>query len=94
VGFKIDRPLPVSPLFRLIATRAQVTAEELWETFNMGCGFCCVVPAEQAGAAVELLASRHPGTAVVGRATSSVGVVELPGEGLRGTREGGFAPTG
>src|SRR3954467_3898497 len=42
VGFKIDQPLPVPPLFELIAARGPVEPAELWETFNMGCGFCCV----------------------------------------------------
>jgi phosphoribosylaminoimidazole (AIR) synthetase len=60
----------------------------MYEVFNMGCGFCCVVPADQAEQAVALLAGRHPGAAVIGRATASAGVVELPGPGLRGTRAG------
>src|SRR3954471_16446296 len=44
VGFEIDRPLPVPPLFELIASRGRVEPTELYEVFNMGCGFCCVVP--------------------------------------------------
>jgi phosphoribosylformylglycinamidine cyclo-ligase len=91
VGFEIDRPLPVPALFELIAARAQVAPAELWETFNMGCGFCCVVPADQAEAAVELLSRRHSGTAVIGRATDRDGVVELPAQGLSGRRDSGFA---
>jgi|SRR5215207_5930848 len=91
VGFKLDHPLPVPPLFDLIATRAGVEPGELWETFNMGCGFCCVVPFEHADGAVELLSRRHPGTAVIGRATATAGVVELPRQGLLGRRDGGFA---
>jgi phosphoribosylformylglycinamidine cyclo-ligase len=92
VGFRIDRPLPVPAVFELIAARGQVGAAELWETFNMGCGFCCVVPGGDADRAIELLASRHPGTAVIGHATSAAGVVELPREGLVGRRDRGFAP--
>jgi phosphoribosylformylglycinamidine cyclo-ligase len=92
VGFEIDRPLPVPALFDLIAERGRVGPAELWETFNMGCGFCCVVPAEQADAAIEILGSRHPGAAVIGRATDRDGVVELPGQGLTGRRDAGFAP--
>src|SRR4051794_31593790 len=91
VGFEIDAPLPVPPLFDLIAGRADVEAAELWETFNMGCGFCCVVPVEQADDAVALLAERHPGAAGIGRAPDSDGVVELPPAGLVGRRDGGFA---
>ena len=94
VGFEIDRPLSVPALFGLIAARARVEPAELWETFNMGCGFCCVVPAEQAGTAAELLSGRHPGTEVIGRATERDGVVELPGQGLMGRRDSGFAAGG
>ena len=91
VGYLIDRPLPVSPVFADIAERGSVEAAEMYEVFNMGCGFCCVVSPEQAGEAVSILARRHPGAAVIGRTTTAVGVVELPhagAEGLRGTREG------
>jgi phosphoribosylaminoimidazole (AIR) synthetase len=56
----------------------------------MGCGFCCVVPAGQAEAAVELLGVRHPGAAVIGSVTGEGGVVELPGAGLAGRRGEGF----
>jgi hypothetical protein len=35
-----------------------------------------------------LLSLRHPGAAVIGRTTTAAGIVELPRQGLRGTREG------
>jgi hypothetical protein len=54
----------------------------------MGCGFCCVVPADDADEAVSILARRHPGAAVIGRASTAAGMVELPRAGLRGTHEG------
>jgi phosphoribosylformylglycinamidine cyclo-ligase len=88
VGYRIDSPLPVPVVFELIAERGEVEPSELYEVFNMGCGFCCVVPASDADSAVELLSLRHPGTAVIGRATTAAGIVELPRQGLRGTREG------
>jgi phosphoribosylformylglycinamidine cyclo-ligase len=88
VGYRIDSPLPVPLVFELVAERGGIDSAELYEVFNMGCGFCCVVPAEDADAAVELLALRHPGTAVIGRTTTAAGVVELPRENLRGTRDG------
>jgi phosphoribosylformylglycinamidine cyclo-ligase len=88
VGYRIESPLPVPPIFELIAERGGVEPTELYEVFNMGCGFCCVVPAGHADDAVELLAAHHPGTAVVGRATTAAGIVELPRQGLRGTRDG------
>jgi phosphoribosylformylglycinamidine cyclo-ligase len=88
VGYSIDHPLPVPALFEEIAERGGVAAAEMHEVFNMGCGFCCVVPAGDAGEAVSILGRRHPGTAVIGRASTAGGVVELPRAGLRGTREG------
>jgi phosphoribosylformylglycinamidine cyclo-ligase len=77
-------------VFRLIAERGDVDAAELYEVFNMGCGFCCVVPASDAEAAVALLAAHHPGAAVVGEVTANAGSVELPEQGLAGTKDGGL----
>ena len=88
VGYGIDSPLPVQPVFELIAERGAVDAAEMHEVFNMGCGFCCVVPVADTAAAVELLSRRHPGTAAIGRTTTAAGVVELPRQRLRGTRAG------
>ncbi len=87
VGFEITEPLPVLPVFSLIAALGSVPAAEMWEVFNMGCGFCAVVPAADAERTVALLAARHPGTAVIGRVTDSGGRVSVPGVGIEG--EGG-----
>jgi phosphoribosylformylglycinamidine cyclo-ligase len=90
VGYEIDRPLPTLPIFDLIAAGSRAAEGELLEVFNMGCGFCCVVPADQTDAAVELLDSHHAGSAVIGTATGDAGVVRLPG--LSGTADAGFSP--
>jgi phosphoribosylformylglycinamidine cyclo-ligase len=87
-GYLIDRPLPVPPVFDEIADRGEVEPAEMHEVFNMGCGFCCVVPANDADEAASILARRHPGSAVIGRASTATGLVELPRAGLRGTRKG------
>src|SRR5918996_2115521 len=87
-GYLIDHPLPVTPVFEEIAERGHVEPAEMYEVFNMGCGFCCVVPADDADEAVSTLSRRHPGTEAIGRATTPAGVVELPRVGLRGTRDG------
>ncbi len=92
VGYRIDAPLPVPPIFDLIAERSETDPAELYEVFNMGCGFCCVVPAEQAAAAVKLLEGFHPGATTIGSVTAEAGLVELPGVGLAGRRGHGFAP--
>jgi phosphoribosylformylglycinamidine cyclo-ligase len=88
VGYRIDLPLPVPLVLELIAERGGIRPAELYEVFNMGCGFCCVVPPGDADAAVELLSLRHSGATVIGRTTTTTGVVELPRQKLRGTRDG------
>jgi phosphoribosylformylglycinamidine cyclo-ligase len=75
-------------VFSLIAELGGVPPAEMWEVFNMGCGFCVIVAAEHAPAAVELLTEHHPGTAVIGRVSDRTGVVSLPGLGIEGTSDG------
>jgi phosphoribosylformylglycinamidine cyclo-ligase len=88
VGYEISDPLPVTPVFELIAERGQIAPTEMWEVFNMGCGFCVIVAAEAASAAVALLGAHHPGTAVIGRLTGDAGRISLPGVGLSGDAGG------
>jgi phosphoribosylformylglycinamidine cyclo-ligase len=90
VGWAIEQPLAVPAVFELIAERADVPPEEMWETFNMGCGFCAVVPETQADIAVDMLSDHHPGSVRIGTVTPNAGVVELPQAGLSGRRGEGF----
>jgi phosphoribosylformylglycinamidine cyclo-ligase len=69
VGFEIDDPLPVLPIFELIQERGAVSEEEMREVFNMGCGFCVVVPAADEAEALELLRAHYPEAKRIGRAT-------------------------
>jgi phosphoribosylformylglycinamidine cyclo-ligase len=76
VGFAIERPLAVPPVFALIAQLGGVAEDEMWSVFNMGCGFVAVVPGDQAGDAAALLAARHPGSARIGNVTDRAGQIE------------------
>jgi phosphoribosylformylglycinamidine cyclo-ligase len=78
VGFAIEAPLPVPPVFALVARLGAVPEAEMWDVFNMGCGFVAVVPDADAGAAIELLAARHPGSARIGTVTDRAGQIERP----------------
>ena len=69
VGYEIDDPLPVPPVFDLVQVLGQVSDEEMREVFNMGCGFCAVVPAADEEAALSLLRPHHPAAKRIGRAT-------------------------
>ncbi len=82
VGYSITEPLAAPPVFELIAACGEVSAAEMWEVFNMGCGLVAMVPADQAADAVELLSVRHPGTAVIGSLTDRDDVIEMPRLGI------------
>jgi phosphoribosylformylglycinamidine cyclo-ligase len=78
VGFEITDPLPVPPVFDLIQELGEVPEEEMYEVFNMGCGFCCVVADDDEQRALDLLREHHPEAAVIGRATDRPGEVTRP----------------
>lgn len=80
-GCEISDPLPVSPVFGLVQKLGEVSEAEMWEVFNMGCGFVAVVPEADADAATEILAARHPGARRIGTATDA-GTATVPSLGL------------
>ncbi len=65
------------PVFGLIQELGEVSDAEMREVFNMGCGFCCVVAAEDEGAALELLRGHYPGAKRIGWATDRSGKVAM-----------------
>jgi phosphoribosylformylglycinamidine cyclo-ligase len=86
VGYEIDEPLPVPPVFDLIARAGAIEAEEMHDVFNMGCGFVCVVPVDRAAEATSLLAAHHPDSRPIGRVTDAAGTVTVPPRGLAFTQ--------
>ena len=76
VGFEIADPLDVPPVFELIAELGELPEEEMYEVFNMGCGFVCVVAASDQENALDLLRSHYPGAKRIGTVTDRAGVVE------------------
>jgi len=75
VGFAIDDPLLVPSIFDLIADLGAVSEEEMYEVFNMGCGFCVVVAAADENSALETLREHYPDARRIGRATDAPGAV-------------------
>jgi phosphoribosylformylglycinamidine cyclo-ligase len=76
VGFRIDDPLPVPPVFDLIADLGDVPEREMYEVFNMGCGFCVIVPEPDLEAALGLLSGSYPEAKAIGTVTDRPRVVE------------------
>jgi phosphoribosylformylglycinamidine cyclo-ligase len=77
VGYEIDDPLPVPPIFDLIQQLGEVSDREMHEVFNMGCGFCCVVAAADEGDALAMLRRHYPAARRIGRATPDAGAVRV-----------------
>lgn len=88
VGFLITQPLPVLPVFNLIAEAGAVSIAELYRVFNMGCGFCVIVPSNEVDQTVAVLKNHHPGTAQIGLVTNNANRIELPSLGLIGDSSG------
>ena len=75
VGYEIDSPLPIPPLFTLIGERGNISDEEMHEVFNMGCGFCVVVPENDEQRALSALRAHYPSAQRIGRVTDDTGNV-------------------
>lgn len=88
VGYEIAKPLPAQPVFEMIQAAAGVSDAEMHEVFNMGCGFCVIVPPEHADAADTLLRAHYPGAHVIGSVTADAGRVTVPPAGLAGDKHG------
>ena len=70
VGFAIEEPLAVPAICTLVAHRGGIGPAEMWDVFNMGCGFCVVVPAGDEDAALALLQAHYPAAARIGVAVA------------------------
>ncbi|MBI4332230.1 MAG: phosphoribosylformylglycinamidine cyclo-ligase [Chloroflexi bacterium] len=62
VGYRIHTLPDPPPIFGLIQKSGKVSDEEMYRVFNMGAGFCVVVPHEDADRAIKI-AARHGTTA-------------------------------
>jgi phosphoribosylformylglycinamidine cyclo-ligase len=85
VGFEItDLPEP-PPIFRLIERLGKVPAAQMYSVFNMGIGFCAILPAAQADRAIAISREHGVDAMVLGRAvTNPKRAVRLLPVGLEG----------
>ncbi len=58
-GYTIEQLPQTPPIFDLIRRYGNLAYAAMFETFNMGIGFCVVVAPEHAGAALRLLEQHH-----------------------------------
>jgi len=69
VGFTLDTLPDPQPIFGLIQTLGRVAATEMYRVFNMGIGFCVIVPDDDAAvrAVADTFASHRLATHVIGK---------------------------
>jgi phosphoribosylformylglycinamidine cyclo-ligase len=91
VSYELDALPPPPAIFGLIAQAGAIPAATMYATFNMGTGFCVVVPAARQQAAMAALKSVGEEPARVGWVTGRPGrTVSIPSAGLRGQGDSFF----
>jgi phosphoribosylformylglycinamidine cyclo-ligase len=75
-GFRIDSELPTPEIFDLIQSLGNVSDKEMYEVFNMGCGFCCVVAADHEQEAISHLRTHFPEAQRIGFASAEIDFVD------------------
>jgi phosphoribosylformylglycinamidine cyclo-ligase len=88
IGYELSELPDPLPVFGLIEQAGGLAAADMYEAFNMGVGFCCVVAPEDTEASLALLRKRYPSARSVGQATEEAGVLRLPSVGLVGRKSG------
>ena len=71
IGFDIHSLMRSQPIFKVLQDLGKVTDEEMYQTFNMGMGYCLIVPDDESDSIVK---AAGKGAKVIGRAVKGVGV--------------------
>ncbi|MDE2766080.1 MAG: phosphoribosylformylglycinamidine cyclo-ligase [Chloroflexota bacterium] len=77
VGYRVDALPPAPPVFEAIREAGDVEAAEIFRVFNMGVGFCAIVPREAADDALAALRSAEGDAQVIGAVTDGPRRVEV-----------------
>ncbi len=67
-GFVIDALPPLPPIFGLLQRLGSIPVEEMYRVFNMGIGFCFVVPSDAVDQTIEIVAEHGKRAQVIGHA--------------------------
>ncbi len=91
VGYELSDLPPPPPIFGLIQREGSLDAAVMYEAFNMGIGFCCVVDPGQADAVLSKLGEHYPSARPIGRVSAQAGALVVSEAGIMGGRDG-FRP--
>jgi len=67
VGFMIDDLPPMPPIFRLIQSQGGVGSAEMFQVYNMGIGFCVLVPKNDVASTMSIRLRHGRAARVIGR---------------------------
>ena len=81
VKFVLDNPFEPQPIFRFVQERGNVSPKEMYQTFNMGMGFCIVAPEDCTDDILDRLERFGDRAKVVGHVKRGEGVY-IPKEKL------------
>jgi len=70
MGFSVEDPMKPQAIFNVMQDLGNVSDHEMYQIFNMGMGYCLVVPDREADLAVKAI----KGSKVVGHATGREGI--------------------
>jgi phosphoribosylformylglycinamidine cyclo-ligase len=87
-GYELDALPAAPPIFALIEAAGGLSPAEMYGEFNMGIGFCCVVPEAEVERTLALLGDHYPAASRIGQVTADAGVIRLPSVGITGRKEG------
>ena len=88
VGFELDNMPSPGAIYRLIQDRGDISQAEMYSVFNMGVGFCVVVPEKNADDIIRIAGEHEVPAQVIGTATSDhPNMVRLSQFGLAGGKD-------
>ena len=84
VEYHLDALPAPQPVFEAVQRAGNVALAEMYRVYNMGVGFCTVVPAASAGDALEAIAAAGGEASIIGTVREGRRRVVLPEQGLVG----------
>jgi len=85
VDFIVEDPMPVHPIFHVVQRLGSVPDIDMYQTFNMGMGFCIIAHPKDVSKILKIVRRFESGAKVVGRIAKGKGIARHVPLGLRYT---------
>jgi phosphoribosylformylglycinamidine cyclo-ligase len=70
----LDNMPPMPPIFKLIMKEGDISATEMYRTFNCGIGMCVITPKEYAHDVIDIAEKHKIKAQIVGKVVDEYGV--------------------